>query len=134
MTVLDKPALAAVFARDPRVQLAVLFGSSRDGRVRPGSDVDIGVLLDPPLPPLAFYQFYQETAARLEWIDNLDLVDLCSADSVLAFEALCGDRFFVRDANAVASFASQVARQYEDDMLHAAAAQGHACRPRVALR
>lgn len=121
MTVLDKPALAVVFAREPRVQLAVLFGSSRDGWVRQGRDVDIGVLLAPPLPPLEFYRFYQATASRLEWIDELDLVDLRSAGSVLAFEALCGDRFFVRDADAVAAFASLVARQYEDDMLHAAA-------------
>ena len=125
MTVLDKPALAAVFARDPRVQLAVLFGSSRDGFVRPGSDVDIGVLLAPPLSPLEFYRFYQQTAARLKGIDPLDLVDLHSADSILAFEALCGVRLFVRDADTMAAFTSQVARQYEDDMLHATAVAEH---------
>jgi predicted nucleotidyltransferase len=120
MTVFDKSMLADRFAGDPRVQLAVLFGSSRDGVVRPGSDVDIGVLLSPTLSSLEFYRFYQETAARLGVIAELDLVDLRSASSVLAFEALCGDRFFVRDEEAVAAFASLVARQYEDDMLHAA--------------
>ena len=55
MIVLDKPALAKAFADDPRVQLAVLFGSSRDGVVRPGSDVDVGVLLSLPFSPLDFY-------------------------------------------------------------------------------
>jgi len=34
-------------------------------------------------------------------------------------QALCGRRLVVRDAEAAASFASQTARQYEDDMLHA---------------
>ncbi len=119
MTSLDKSALAASLARDHRIQLAVLFGSARDGVVRPGSDVDVGVLLSPPLSPLEFYRFYQETATRLEGIGELDLVDLRSANSVLAFEALCGVRLFVRDAEAVAAFSSLVARQYEDDMLHA---------------
>lgn len=121
MTFLDKPGLAAALARDPRVQLAVLFGSSRDGVVRPDSDVDIGVLLSPPPSPLEFYRFYQETASRLGGIAELDLVDLSSSGSVLAFEALCGERLFVRDPDAVAAFASLVARQYEDDMLHAGA-------------
>jgi predicted nucleotidyltransferase len=52
------------FAADPRVVLAVLFGSAKEGTVRPGSDAD-----------------------------------------------------------RVAAFSSLVARQYEDDMLHATAAQ-----------
>jgi predicted nucleotidyltransferase len=123
MTVLDKPGITTAFSEHPRVQLAVLFGSSRNGLVRPNGDVDIGVLLSPPPSPLEFYRFYQETASRLGDIAELDLVDLSSSGSVLAFEALCGERLFVRDPEAVATFASLVARQYEDDMLHAAAAQ-----------
>ena len=118
---LDKEALAALFAADPRVVMAVLFGSAKDCVVRPGSDVDIGVLLSPAPTPLEFYAFYQETAARLNMIPDLDLIDLNHAGSVLAFEALCGRRLFVRDDEAVAAFSSRVAREYEDDMLHAAA-------------
>ena len=118
---LDLNTLGAVFSADPRVVLAVLFGSARDGTVRQGSDVDIGVLTSPALSPLGFFAFYVETTARLSGIAELDLVDLNHAGSVLAFEALCGHRLFVRDADVVADFASQVARQYEDDMLHAVA-------------
>lgn len=124
MSVLDKPGMASVFADDPRVRLAVLFGSSRDGVVRSGSDVDIGVLLLPPPTPLEFYRFYQKMASRLDGIAELDLVDLASSGSVLAFEALCGERLFVREPETVAAFVSFVSRQYEDDMLHAAAAGG----------
>jgi len=118
---LDPTTLATAFEDDPRVVLAVLFGSARDGTVRNGSDVDIGVLLSPALTPLEFYSYYLELSARLEAIPELDLVDLNHANSILAFEALCGRRIFVRDAEAVAAFSSLVARQYEDDLLHAAA-------------
>lgn len=117
---LDLDALAAAFAPYPRVVLAVLFGSAREGTVRAGGDVDIGVLLSPALTPLEFFAFYVEMTARLSSIPELDLVDLNRANSVLAFEALCGRRLIVRDDDLVAAFSSQVARQYEDDMLHAA--------------
>jgi len=116
---LDMDALADTLASDPRVVLAVIFGSAQNGTVRDGGDVDIGVLLSPEPTPMEFYAFYQEMASRLGGIGELDLVDLSRAGSVLAFEALCGRRLVVRDAEAAASFASQAARQYEDDMLHA---------------
>lgn len=118
---LDLDELARALAGDPRVILATLFGSAREGVIRPGSDVDIGVLLSPALTPLEFYAFYVEMTARLKTIAELDLVDLNHAGSVLAFEALCGRRLVVRDRDAVAAFSSRVAREYEDDMLHAAA-------------
>jgi predicted nucleotidyltransferase len=116
---LDLDALARTLAADSRIVLATLFGSAKDGTVRPGSDVDIAVLLSPALTPLDFYRFYVDLASRLDTIAELDLVDLNRANSVLAFEALCGQRLVVRDPDAVAAFASQTAREYEDDMLHA---------------
>lgn len=118
---LDMDALAAGFAEDPRVVLAVLFGSAKNGAVRQGSDVDIGVLLSPALTPVTFYKFYVEMTAKLSSIAELDLVDLNHAGSILAFEALCGRRLFVRDNETVAAFSSRVAREYEADMLHATA-------------
>lgn len=116
---LDFARLTAAFAQDSRVVLAILFGSSKNGTVRPGSDVDIGVLLSPAISPTEFFAFYVEITARLSAIAELDLVDLNHASSILAFEALCGRRLFVRDADSVAAYSSQVARQYESDMLHA---------------
>ena len=116
---LNLQSLSDVFAQDPRVVFAVLFGSSQDGIVKSGSDVDIGVLLSPALDPRDFFQFYLETTERLPFIAELDLVNLNHANSILAFEALCGKRLFVRDAEALATFSSLTARQYESDMLHA---------------
>ena len=118
---LDMERLAAVFAESPRVVFAVLFGSSMEGTVRHGSDVDIGVLLMPAPGPIEFFDFYVRTTARLPDVAELDLIDLSRAGSVLAFEALSGRRLFVRDAEALAAFASRVAREYESDMLHATA-------------
>jgi predicted nucleotidyltransferase len=117
--ILDMEALAAAFSEDPRVVLATLFGSSKDGTVRPGSDVDIAVLMSPALSPLEFYAFYLDMTARLKAIPELDLIDLNHAGSILAFEALCGRRLFVRNNEGVAAFSSRVAREYESDMLHA---------------
>ena len=118
---LDLDALTIALAEDPRIVLATLFGSAKDGTVRPGSDVDLGVLLSPALTPLEFYDFYVAMTARLSTLPEVDLVDLNHAGSVLAFEALCGRRLVVRDPEAVAAFSSRVAREYESDMLHARA-------------
>lgn len=117
---LDFDRLAAALASDSRVVFATLFGSARDGNVRDGSDVDIGVLLSKALAPEDFFAFYQETASKLREISELDLVDLNNAGSVLAFEAISGRRLLVRDSEAVAGFVSRVAREYEDDMRLAA--------------
>ena len=118
---LDLNNLTEAFAEDPRVVLAVIFGSSRNGTIRPGSDVDIGVLLSPVLTPLEFFAFYVDMTAKLKSIPELDLIDLNHASTVLSFEALCGRRLFVRNQEAVAAFSSRVAREYESDMLHATA-------------
>lgn len=117
---LDFEAIEQILSEQPEVSFALVFGSSQDGEIRLGSDVDLAVFLDPKPTPLEFYHFYQRIAARLDFIPDLDLVDLANADSVLAFEALCGRRVFVRRAERLAEVSSYVARQYEDDVTHAA--------------
>jgi predicted nucleotidyltransferase len=123
--ILDIDAITEAFTIDPRVILVTLFGSSQNGTVNDGSDVDIGVLLYPEQTPLEFYKFYQNISTRLSSIAKLDLIDLGHANSILAFEALCGRRLFVRDNEAVAAFSSLVARQYEDDLLHTTGKTSH---------
>ena len=68
---------------------------------------------------LEFYEFHTQIATKLEMIADLDLIDLNHANSILAFEAICRKRLFVRDHEKTAEFVSLTARQYEDDMLHA---------------
>ncbi len=116
---LNLDSLTGVLERDPRVLFAVLFGSSVDGTVRDDSDVDVGVLFSAPLSSVEFFEFYQSLVTQLPEIAELDLIDLHRASSVLAFESLCGRRLVVRDADRVAAFSSEIARQYEDDMFRA---------------
>ena len=116
---LDFTALTSILDAEPGVCFATLFGSSRAGEIRDGGDVDVGVFLVPKPTPLEFYSFYQRVTSRVTNIPDLDLVDLANANSILAFEALCGLRILVRDPEALAAFASRMAREYEDDMLHA---------------
>jgi predicted nucleotidyltransferase len=94
---------------------AWLFGSARDGDVRPGGDVDIGVLFErrPTLDDLS------ECRARLQkalTFEDVDLVPLNGASPLLRFEALCGTRVYCADEQRCAAFASLTAREYEDEM------------------
>lgn len=83
-------AIRSVLERDPRVRLAMLFGSLAAGRVRPDSDLDIAILADRPL----------SAELKAEWIDALaaatgrpvDLIDLRTAGEPLLGQVLKGQR------------------------------------------
>ena len=78
----------------PGVRLAVLFGSAARGQSGPGSDLDVGVLLEPG----------QESAAALEVAlaratgRRLDLVRLDAAPPLLRFEIARDGRVLVERA------------------------------------
>ncbi|MBI3987167.1 MAG: nucleotidyltransferase domain-containing protein [Lentisphaerae bacterium] len=94
---------------------AWLFGSAKNGEVRDGGDVDIGVLFDakPGLDVLASCRARLQKAMRVE---DVDLVPLNGASPILRFEALCGKRVYCADENRCAEFASLTAREYEDEL------------------
>ena len=100
----------------PEVDAAWLFGSAKEGIVRPGGDVDIGILLrtgSHNLPEIHL------TLQRVLNSDDVDLVELTpDLDSILAFEVLNGARLLVRDVERVAELSSLVSRQYEDEMAY----------------
>lgn len=54
MPKLDEPALAAFLKTQPDVMVAYLFGSLAQRRAKPGSDVDIAILLADALDVLAW--------------------------------------------------------------------------------
>ena len=85
----------------PSIQLVILFGSAASGRARPHSDLDIAVLGDGPVDLDALYV---PLAARLG-SDRLDLVDVRTAGSALAFEvARHGKPLFQRTPGAFRRF------------------------------
>ncbi len=113
--VIDWDSLQPIWEATPEVIAAWAFGSARDGEVRDGSDVDIGLLM--AQPPTFDEQL--DLLGRLQaalGLDEVDLVVLNEAHAILRFEAVSGRRLFVRDLPAMAEFVSLTAREYEDDM------------------
>lgn len=112
----DFKKLAAYLGGRTDVVFAVAYGSGRDGAVREGGDLDIGVLFRSKPSAEALIQFMTEAAQAAEF-DIIDLVDLHDADPILAFEALCGRYLCKNDPGKTAEFASLVSRECEDAML-----------------
>src|SRR5215471_4119836 len=104
-----------VFAPVPQIISAWGFGSAQAGVMRPGSDLDIGVLFaaPPALDRLADLRADLQQALQCEAVD---LVVLNHASPVLRFEAVCGRLIFCRDAGQRAAFVSLTAREYEESM------------------
>lgn len=101
--------------RDPHIIGAWLFGSAQAGELRPGGDLDIGVLFDQP-PSLDTLADCRARLQQATGIEEVDLVPLNDASPLVRFEALCGQRLVCTDENRCAEFASLTAREYEDEM------------------
>ncbi len=77
--------------------------------------MDLGVYFSRRLKSEEKIEFLVEVATAAEF-DEVDLVDLASADPILAFEALSG-RFISRSApSKIAELAARVSREYEETM------------------
>jgi predicted nucleotidyltransferase len=102
----------------PGVAFAYLFGSSQEGTVKDGSDIDIAVYYK---GEDIFIRFRIEE--RLEEVIGkeipIDIVELQkTANFVLAFEALRGKMLFVRNEcmEDYIHFYTLVCRRYEDEI------------------
>jgi uncharacterized protein len=115
MRTVDLEAAGRVVGSFPNIVSAWVFGSSKDGQAREGSDLDIGLLFagKPTLGELASLRADLQTALEF---DEIDLSPLNEASSILRFEAICGRLLFCRDTGRRAEFASLTAREYEHDM------------------
>jgi predicted nucleotidyltransferase len=99
----------------PDVICAVVFGSAQSGKVNPGSDLDVGIYFTARPKGEYYIQLLVEMAEAAEF-DVIDLVDLNSADPILAFEALSGNFICRSDPDKTAVLTSRVCREYEDTM------------------
>lgn len=111
----DTRRLEKCLSADPNVLAAWHFGSSAKGGIRPGADVDIGVLFYhmPSIDELADLRAAIQDALSF---DEVDLVVLNEASPVLRFEAVSGRPVYTADPAARATFCSLTAREYEDEM------------------
>lgn len=112
----DLKALGEYLRRNPLVAGATVFGSAQDGRVRPGSDLDVAVLFDKPLSAEEFLQFYAELCDQVPGVETVDLIRLNQADPILAFEAISGTFLCTNNVEKMAGYFSLVCREYEDVM------------------
>jgi len=107
--------LESFFKTDSNVIFASVFGSSKGGVVAPGSDLDIAVLFrDPPRPGDGYLGYYLRLCDVVPAIEVVDLVNLNTACTILAFEAMSGRIICKNDPGKTAAFYSLVCREYED--------------------
>ncbi len=104
-----------VWEKTPSVIAVWCFGSSMDGIINQGSDLDIAILFSaaPSLDQLASIRASLQEVFN---IDDIDLMILNSANTISGMEAVSGKSIFCSNVEKRAEFVSLLARQYEDDM------------------
>ena len=100
-----------------QISFAFLFGSSRDGKVSPGSDLDVAVYFRPGT--ITDADLIEEVTGAIENAGDdaeCDLTILNTAGPMVRFEALKGRLLFVRDEamDDYAGFYSLTCREYEE--------------------
>ena len=105
------PRLESVCARDPDVELALLFGSRARGRARKDSDIDVAVVADEGFDVLALAAELSR-AAGLE----VDVVEIRDAGYPL-LKVILRDGVLIhqRDRHALARFRTRAILQLETD-------------------
>lgn len=107
--------LEAFFRRRPGIVFAVIFGSGRDGVLKNGADLDIGVCFAQPPCPEDHCDLLASIAEIVQ-VEEIDLVDLFRADPILAFEGVSGRFLCKNDPDRTAAVVSRISREYEDVM------------------
>ena len=110
---MESPAVGRLLAQ-AGVEVAILFGSAAKGRLRPDSDIDIGILPSPD----RVLSFDEELALAAE-LDKIlgrevDLVRLDNASTLLRFEASQGQRLYEARLGAFADFVARALVEHED--------------------
>jgi predicted nucleotidyltransferase len=105
---------SAIKGNFPEIPFAHIFGSSANGVLKAGSDIDIAIWYNGNDPLIKV-----KVLETLEpFVNNtpVDIVNIFNANSLLAHEALAGNVLFVREGQEshYASFYLKIAAEYED--------------------
>lgn len=112
----DVGALAeALKSACPEVSFALLLGSSRDGQVAVGSDLDLALYVEEK-PPFELYGRVAGVAASFAPGVHCDIGILKRAEPVYRFESLKGRLLFARDPETYLRFFSLTCREYESQL------------------
>lgn len=109
--------IAEELEKIPNIDFAYIFGSSKDGFIKNGSDLDIAVYFSDNIS--VGYDKVAEILRKMENVTNgvqLDLCRLNTASETLRFEVLKGKCLFVRRGcmDKFSNFYSRTCREYED--------------------
>ena len=111
-------AVTKVVSTRREIQAAYLFGSMTKGRTRPGSDVDVAVLLSNRVRTSAIFQYRLKLVADLGFElkrSDIDLVILNDASPLLAHRVLSKGRLiFEGSPSARIRFQVRTANLYAD--------------------
>jgi len=107
----------ALKGKCPEIVFAFLLGSSREGVVRVGSDIDIALFLDGQAS-LDLYHRVTETIENVAQGVHCDVGILNNAEPVYRFEALKGTLLFCHNQEAYLRFYSLACREYETQVFH----------------
>jgi uncharacterized protein len=107
------PAVARLLSQ-AGVEVAILFGSAASGKLRPDSDIDIGIL--PASDRSLDFAGELTLAAELEQVlgREVDLVRLDEASTLLRFEASHGHCLLEARPGAFADFVAHALLEHED--------------------
>ena len=114
----DFNLLGTFFEGRKNIASVFVFGSSQDGLVKKGSDLDIAILLEGKLEVNEKLNLYSDLCSFLVSIDNVDMVVLNDVDAILAFEAIKGRKIIDNNSELTAGFCSYISRVYEDTMVN----------------
>jgi len=109
------PAIAlAIKDNFPEIPFAHIFGSSANGIVKMGSDIDIAIWYNGTDPFLKLKVL--ETLEPIVSNIPIDVVNIYNANPLLAHEALAGNILFVREEQKshYVLFYSKIMAEYED--------------------
>ncbi len=106
-----------ILSRDPRIEVALLFGSHASGKPTALSDVDIGIITneDIPLLDLGYLTFQLERALPTSHIDLQVLNDAYKRNPRFAFNVVSNCRvLFCRNEDAFVDFKRNTYLYYFD--------------------
>ena len=115
MRSVDLDQLKTILEAYPNVIAAWVFGSAKEGKLRSGSDLDIGVLFT-AMPSLDDRCQLADVISEHLHSGEVDLAVLNGASATLRFEALSGRKLYSTDPEREVAFQSLAAREYEHAM------------------
>ena len=102
----------AIDSKCPEVVFALLHGSAKEGRVNPGSDIDIALYIEGK-PTIELYCRATDAVSKICPSAEFDIGILNNAEPVFRFEALKGKLLFNKDMEKYLRFFSLTCREYE---------------------